>query len=71
MERLGETIKDLRTEKGYTQPQLAKLVGVSNGIISIWENNINEPKATYIKRLATIFGVSADYLLGINENDLN
>ncbi|MBE7068729.1 MAG: helix-turn-helix transcriptional regulator [Clostridiales bacterium] len=71
MERLGETIKDLRIEKGYTQPQLAKLVGVSNGIISIWENNINEPKATYIKRLATIFGVSADYLLGINENDLN
>ena len=70
MERLGETIKDLRIEKGLTQPQLAKLVGVSNGIISIWENNINEPKATYIKRLALVFGVSADYLLNINDYEI-
>lgn len=67
MERLGETIKELRLEKGYTQPQLAQLVGVSKGIISIWENNINEPKATYIKRLACVLEVSADYLLGIHE----
>ena len=50
MENLGETIKSLRLEKGWSQPQLAQLVGVSNGIISIWENNINEPKASYIKK---------------------
>ena len=62
---LGQNLRKIRIEKGLTQPQLAKLVGVSNGIISIWENNINEPKATYIKRLALFFGVSADYLLGI------
>lgn len=68
MENLGETIKALRQEKGLTQPQLAKLLGVSNGIISIWENNVNEPKATYIKRLALVLEVSADDLLGINEN---
>ena len=66
MENLGETIKALRLEKGLSQPQLAQLVGVSNGIISIWENNINEPKASYIKKLAEIFGVSADYLLNID-----
>ena len=65
MENLGETIKYLRLEKGLTQPELAKLLGVSNGIISVWENNVNEPKATYIKRLAQVLGVSADYLLGI------
>jgi len=67
MENLGETIKALRIENGLTQPQLAKMVGVSNGIISIWENNINEPKATYIKRLALVFDVSADYLLNIKK----
>lgn len=66
MENLGETIKSLRLEKGWSQPQLAQLVGVSNGIISIWENNINEPKASYIKKLAEAFGVSADYLLNID-----
>ncbi len=69
MENLGETIKLLRLEKGLSQPQLAKRIGVSNGIISIWENNVNEPKATYIKRLAIELGVSADYLLGINETN--
>ncbi len=67
MENLGETIKALRQEKGLTQPQLAKLVGVSNGIISIWENNINEPKATYLKRLSLVLEVSADDLLGLIE----
>ncbi len=67
MERLGETIKELRIEKGITQPQLAQLVGVSKGMISVWENNVNEPKATYIKRLAVALEVSSDYLLGIEK----
>lgn len=65
MKDLGEKIKSLRLEKELTQVELAQALGVSKGIISIWENNINEPKATYIKRLALFFGVSADYLLGI------
>lgn len=65
MDNLGETIKELRTERGLTQPALARLVGVSKGMISIWENNINEPKATYVKRLAVVLEVSADFLLGI------
>ena len=67
MEQLGERIKTLRLEKALTQPQLAKMIGVSNGMISIWENNINEPKATYVKKLAEVLEVSTDYLLGLNE----
>ena len=64
MKGLGETIKSLRLEKGLTQPQLAKMVGVSNGMISIWENNVNEPKASYLKALATALEVSVNVLLG-------
>lgn len=67
MKGLGETIKSLRLEKGLTQPQLAKLVGVSNGMISIWENNVNEPKASYLKALATALDTTVDALLG-NDN---
>lgn len=67
MKSLGSTIRDLRKERGITQPQLAKALNVSNGIISIWENNINEPKATYIKKLALFFDVSTDYLLGLED----
>ena len=65
MKNLGETIKAARIEKNLTQPQLAKIVGVSAGMISIWENNINEPKASYIKALALVFQVSADEILNI------
>ena len=63
MKGLGETIKALRLEKGLTQPQLAALVGVSSGMISIWENNVNEPKASNLKALATALDVSVDTLL--------
>ena len=64
MEGLGKRIKELRLEKGLSQPQLAKLVGVSNGMISIWENNINEPKASYLKALANALEVPVSVLLG-------
>ena len=64
MKGLGETIKALRLEKGLTQPQLAQLVGVSKGMISIWENNINEPKASYVKALSIALDVSVSVLLG-------
>ena len=67
MKGLGETIKALRLEKGLTQPQLAALVGVSSGMISIWENNVNEPKASYVKKLSLVLDVSSDYLLGIEK----
>jgi len=50
-----------------SQPQLAEAVGVSNGIISIWENNINEPKASYVKKLAIALDTTADYLLGLED----
>lgn len=63
MKGLGETIKALRLEKGLTQPQLADLVGVSKGMISVWENDINEPKATYLKALANALDVTVDQLL--------
>ncbi len=67
MDSLGEKIKFLRTSNNITQPQLAQKIGVSNGIISIWENNINEPKASYIKKICLFFDVSADYLLGLED----
>ena len=68
MDMLGKRIKELRIEKGLTQPELAKLLGVSNGIISIWENDINEPKASYIKKLSEVFQVSADFLLDVKRH---
>ena len=65
---IGERIKELRKEKGISQLTLAKAVGVDKRAIIFWEQQINEPKASYIVNLAHYFNVSTDYLLGI-END--
>ncbi|MBR2871525.1 MAG: helix-turn-helix transcriptional regulator [Clostridia bacterium] len=61
---LSSILKELRLEKNLSQQQLAKQIGVSQKAIDFWERGINEPKATYIVKLADYFEVSADYLLG-------
>lgn len=68
MENLGDRIKQLRFQKNLTVEQLAKQIGVAKSAISFWENNINEPKANYISKLATVFNVSTDYLLGLEDD---
>lgn len=60
----AERIKELRQEKNISQSVLAQKIGVSQKAIDYWERGINEPKATYIVRLADFFDVSTDYLLG-------
>lgn len=62
--KIGEIIKELRTERGLSQAALAKEIGVSQKAIDYWERGINEPKASYIVALAEFFGVSSDELLG-------
>ncbi|MBQ2702185.1 MAG: helix-turn-helix transcriptional regulator [Clostridia bacterium] len=57
---VGEKIKELRLEKGLTQAQLAKEVGVSQKAIDYWERNVNEPKASYIIALVKVFGITFD-----------
>lgn len=56
-------LKTLRVDKKLSQSQLAKELGVSNGMISFWENNIYEPTATNIITIANYFNVSIDDLL--------
>ena len=62
-----DRLKMLRIEKKLSQPDLAKLIGVSNGMISFWENGINEPTITNLVKLSQIFEVSTDYLLGLED----
>lgn len=60
-------IKQLRKEKGLSQAQLAKEVGISNQIISFYENNKREPKIETWQALADFFKVSVPYLQGIDD----
>ena len=58
--KIGEKIKELRIEKGLSQMQLSKLIGVSQKAIDYWERNINEPKASYIIALVKFFDLTFD-----------
>lgn len=64
---IGKKIKELRTEKGLTQKQVAQSIGYSTAIIGFWENGQKDPTGKAIIALANYFGVSADYLLGLKD----
>ena len=64
MKIFADRLKDLRSEKGVSQAQLAKTLGVSFGIVCYWETDRSEPTAPNLVKIADYFGVSVDYLLG-------
>lgn len=61
---LGERIRIQRKEKKLTQKGLAEILGIDHTTISKWESNIYEPDSKSLSKLAEIFEVSTDYLLG-------
>lgn len=63
-ETLGKRIVTNRKRLGLTQDQLAEQLGVTAQAVSKWENDQSCPDITMLPRLAEIFGVSIDALLG-------
>lgn len=57
-------LKQLRNKYNLTMQQLADMVGVSSATISNYENDKREPSHKILSDLASVFGVSVDYLLG-------
>lgn len=60
-------LRELRQEKKLSMKQLSIQIKATDGAISNWENDINEPKISYLVKLAVFFDVSADYLLGLED----
>lgn len=60
-------LKELRTQQNLTHKELAEKIGYSKAIIGFWESGKKEPTARAIIALAKFFEVSADYLLGIED----
>ena len=63
----SEILKNLRSKAGISQGQLAKSVAVSPGNVSDWEVGKTKPGYVALAALARFFGVSADYLLELDE----
>lgn len=64
MARFGEVLAELRQDRSLTQEQLAKILFVSKGTISNYENGIHFPDIEKLLALADYFGVTTDFLLG-------
>lgn len=68
--KFSERLKELRKSKGYTQEFLAKKIGVTPGSIGLYEQDRREPDNDTLVILAEVFGVSIDYLLGLDEHPI-
>ena len=66
-ENISTRLTELRKEHSLSQAKLAKHIGVTQKAIDFWEKGINEPKASYIIKLADYFKVTTDYILGIED----
>lgn len=59
-----ERLKGLRLNGNFSQRSLAEKAGASQKSIDNWEKGVADPSAEFVIKLADIFGCSADYLLG-------
>ena len=64
MLNIGERITQLRKQQSLSQEELAKKVGVSRTIIGNYERNANAPSVEVLVKLARVFNVSVDFLIG-------
>ena len=66
-ENFARKLKELRMEKNVGQVELSNAIGVSKGIISLWENGLREPKLSNLILLSKYFEVSIDSLAGLED----
>ena len=67
---MGERIKQLRLEKGLTQEELGKYIGVKKAAIMKYEKgNVKNMKRSAIETLSKLFNVSPSYLMCLDENE--
>ena len=63
-EEFARTLSLLRQEKGVSQRAAAGELGISQALLSHYENGIREPGLPFVVKACDYYGVSADYLLG-------
>jgi transcriptional regulator with XRE-family HTH domain len=61
---LGKKIRKLRIERGYTLKQLGEMLNLGESTISMYETGKRNPDYDTLTKIAEIFNVTTDYLLG-------
>lgn len=67
MNDMAKKLKELRIEMDLKQGQVAKRIGVTSSAVSAYENGIRQPSFDSLIKLAYLYRVSSDYLLGISD----
>ena len=67
MEKLAEKLKELRIEKGLSQREVSRALGMTRNAFTNYENGYREPSLDNLKKICQFFDVSADYLLGLKD----
>lgn len=62
-----DRLKALRKEKKLTQVKLGEMLNYGYTAIANYESGRNQPSISDLKKIASIFNVSMDYLLGVND----
>ena len=65
---LAKRLKELRTERGLTQREVAEALGIHSVTYLHYEKGQHEPPLALLADMAKFFDVSVDYLLGLNND---
>lgn len=63
-------LRDLRISRGLNQVEFGESLNVTKQSVSNWENGNIQPSIDMLIHIATIYSVSTDYLLGLDERQI-
>lgn len=64
---IGIRLRDERKKNRYTIEQLAKELEIKEETIQAWEDSLTLPANKFVKKLAELYNVTEDYLLGLDK----
>ena len=67
MEVFSRRLKELRIERGLSLTTLAKVLDINHSTLLRWERGEMAPSIIHLYNLATYFGVTSDYLIGLED----
>jgi transcriptional regulator with XRE-family HTH domain len=62
-------LKEILEEKNINQSDVAKKLGITRQVISVWATNISDPNVENIRKICKLLNVTSDELLGINNKE--
>lgn len=61
--QLGDRIMDIRVQRGYTQSEMAQLIGITSTHYKRIESGRYVPRVDLVKKISDVLGCTIDYLL--------